>query len=249
MERVWITGGGSGIGRELALAYARRGANVWISGRRIDTLQAVVTDAESLPGRIAPLVLDVTNPQECQEVWNRLLKDSGGLERVILNAGDHKEMPVAEFSQQTIEHLMNVNFYGVTRLIEQALPWLLREGGQLAIVASLAGYRGLPLAAAYGASKGALINMTEAMRAELQDSRVDLRLINPGFVKTPLTDRNTFEMPSLINADEAARRIVKGLDGSGFEIRFPTAFAATLRLLSMLPYRLYFALIRKITSQ
>jgi len=249
MERVWITGGGSGIGRELALAYAHRGANVWISGRRLEVLQSVEQEAESLSGKVVPLELDVTNSQECQAVWQRLLEESGGLERVILNAGDHKEMPVAEFSQQTIEHLMNVNFYGVTRLVELALPWLSKEGGQLAVVASLAGYRGLPLAAAYGASKGALINMTEAMRAELQGSRVDIRLINPGFVRTPLTDRNRFEMPGLINADEAARRIVKGLDGSSFEIRFPTAFAATLRLLSMLPYRLYFALIRKLTSQ
>lgn len=249
MERVWITGGGTGIGRELALAYAERGANVWISGRRAEVLEEVIVLAKSLPGRIQPLVLDVTDSNACKLAWELLLEQSGGLERIILNAGDHKEMPVAEFSQQTIEHLMNVNFYGVTRLIELALPWLSKEGGQLAIVASLAGYRGLPLAAAYGASKGALINMTEAMRAELQGSRVDLRLINPGFVKTPLTDRNTFEMPSLIDADEAARRILKGLDGSNFEIRFPTAFAATLRLLSMLPYKVYFALIRKLTSQ
>lgn len=249
MERVWITGGGTGIGRELALAYARRGAQVWISGRRLEVLQQVADASAHFTGRVHCAPLDVTDSQACKEVWDKLLVESGGFERIILNAGDHREMPVEEFSQSTIEHLMNVNFFGVTRLVEQVLPWMLKQGGQLAIVASLAGYRGLPLAAAYGASKGALINMTEAMRAELQGGLVDLRLINPGFVRTPLTDRNQFEMPSLIDADVAAQRIITGLDGQRFEIRFPSVFAATLRLLSMLPYRLYFALIRKITSQ
>ncbi|HSG03919.1 MAG TPA: SDR family NAD(P)-dependent oxidoreductase [Marinobacterium sp.] len=249
MERIWITGGGTGIGRELALAYAQRGSRVWISGRRLEVLQEVANEARGYSGEVHCAPLDVTDSSACEQVWSTILDESGGVERVILNAGDHREMPVEAFSQQTMEHLINVNLFGVTRLIEQVLPWMLQQGGQLAIVASLAGYRGLPLAAAYGASKAALINMTEAMRAELEGGPVDLRLINPGFVRTPLTDRNQFEMPSLIDADVAAQRIISGLDGKCFEIRFPTMFAATLRLLSMLPYRLYFALIRKITSK
>ena len=249
MESVWITGGGTGIGRELALTYARRGAQVWISGRRAEVLAQVVAEAESLQGQVSAVVLDVTDAQACAEAWRQVSDAAGKLNRIILNAGDHREMPAVEFNQQTVEHLMNVNFYGVTRLIEQILPDLRVQGGQLAVVASLAGYRGLPLAAAYGASKAALINLTEALRVELDDGPVDLRLINPGFVRTPLTDRNQFEMPSLIDADEAAKRIVKGLDGTAFEIRFPTLFAGTLRALSMLPYRLYFALIKRITAQ
>lgn len=248
MERIWITGGGTGIGRELALSYARRGAHVWISGRREGVLIDVVSQAQGLAGCVKALVLDVTDSAQCASAWQLLLEQSGGIDRVILNAGDHREMPAAEFNQATIEYLMNVNYFGVTRLIEQALPYLRQHGGQLAVVASLAGYRGLPLAAAYGASKAALINLTEALRVELQESAVDLRLINPGFVKTPLTDQNQFEMPSLIDADQAAERIIKGLDGSSFEIRFPTLFAATLRLLALIPYRLYFKLIKKITS-
>ena len=249
MESIWITGGGTGIGRELALVYARRGARVWISGRRAEVLAQVVAQAEPLQGSIAAVALDVTDSQACAEAWRQVSEAAGRVDRIILNAGDHREMPAAEFSQEIVEHLMNVNFYGVTRLIEQILPQLREQGGQLAVVASLAGYRGLPLAAAYGASKAALINLTEALRVELEDSLVDLRLINPGFVRTPLTDRNQFEMPSLIDADDAAQRIVKGLDGGAFEIRFPTLFAGTLRALSMLPYRLYFALIKRITAQ
>ena len=249
MESVWITGGGTGIGRELALAYARRGAQVWISGRRADVLAEVVSEAEALSGSVASVVLDVTDQQACAEAWRQVSEHAGAVDRIILNAGDHREMPAAEFNQETVEHLMNVNFYGVTRLIEQVLPDLRQHGGQLAVVASLAGYRGLPLAAAYGASKAALINLTEALRVELEGGPVDLRLINPGFVRTPLTDRNQFEMPSLIDPDEAAQRIIKGLDGNAFEIRFPTVFAGTLRALSMLPYKLYFALVKRITAQ
>lgn len=249
MERVWITGGGTGIGRELALAYAKRGAKVWISGRRAAPLEQVAAEAEAFQGAVTPVVLDVTDSNACQQVWQTLLQESGGFERIILNAGDHREMPATEFSQQTVAYLMDVNFFGVTRLIELILPELRQRGGQLAVVASLAGYRGLPLAAAYGASKAALINLTEALRVELQSGPVDIRLINPGFVRTPLTARNQFEMPSLIDADHAARRIIRGLDGSAFEIRFPSLFAATLQLFSMLPYRLYFALIKRVTSK
>lgn len=249
MERVWITGGGTGIGRELALAYAKRGAKVWISGRRAALLEQVASDAKAFQGAVTPVVLDVTDSSACQQVWQTLLLESGGFERIILNAGDHREMPATEFSQQTVAYLMDVNFFGVTRLIELILPELRQRGVQLAVVASLAGYRGLPLAAAYGASKAALINLTEAMRVELQSGPVDIRLINPGFVRTPLTARNQFEMPSLIDADDAAQRIIRGLDGSAFEIRFPSLFAATLRLFSMLPYCLYFALIKRVTSK
>lgn len=248
-ERVWITGGGTGIGRELALAYAKRGATVWISGRREAVLQQVVADASDCRGSISTLVLDVTDAQACEKVCEQLWVQSGGLDRIILNAGDHREMPASEFNQQTVEYLMDVNFFGVTRIIQHLLPYLHQQGGQLAVVASLAGYRGLPLAAAYGASKAALINLTEALRVELEGGPVDLRLINPGFVRTPLTDRNAFEMPSLIEPEDAAARIVEGLDGKRFEIRFPTLFAATLRVLSMLPYSLYLSLIKRITSK
>lgn len=248
-ERIWITGGGSGIGRALALAFAARGAEVWISGRRISALEEVVQTAASLTGQVYAEPLDVTDSTACRELWGRLLDQSGGFERIILSAGDHIEMPAASFSQPRLEYLMDVNFYGVTRIIEQALPWLEQQGGQLSVVASLAGYRGLPRAAAYGASKAALINLVESLASELKGSSVDLRLINPGFVKTPLTDRNRFRMPGIIPVEEAAQIIIEGLDKRSFEIRFPSGFARVLSLLSMLPYSVYFALIRKITSQ
>ena len=113
MESVWITGGGTGIGRELALAYARRGAQVWISGRRTEVLSQVVAEAESLQGQVSAVVLDVTDAQACAEAWRQVSDAAGKVNRIILNAGDHREMPAAEFNQQTVEHLMNVNFYGV----------------------------------------------------------------------------------------------------------------------------------------
>jgi short-subunit dehydrogenase len=126
--------------------------------------------------------------------------------------------------------------------------FLRQEKGHIAIVASVGGYSGLPQALIYGATKAACINMAETMYLDLQPKNIAVTLINPGFVKTPLTDKNTFNMPALVSAEEAASEIIRGLERGHFEIHFPKRFTVWLKLLRILPYRLYFYLIHKVTG-
>lgn len=243
---VWITGGGAGIGRALALRLCRDGARVAISARTAESLDAVRDDAAGLPGQILPVPLDVTDREAVAEAAEAIEAEIGPLDLVVLNAGTHKPMPARDFSSEVFETLIAVNLMGVVHGLDAILPrFLERRSGQIAVVSSVAGYRGLPTAAAYGATKAALINMCEALKPELDAAGVSLSLINPGFVQTPLTDRNTFNMPFLISAENAAERIVAGLRKGKFEITFPRRFTWWLKLARGLPYFLFFRISRR----
>jgi short-subunit dehydrogenase len=242
-SRVWIIGGSTGIGAALAKAYLEEGYEVWVSARSKERLSMF---AESIGCQFIPL--DVTDRDSCISAWTAICQEAIP-DKVIISSGTHQEMPVTNFNAENCNTLMQVNYFGVVYLLEAILPTYLKSGGQIGVIASLAGYRGLPYASSYGASKAAVINLCESLRVELEDSNVDLRLINPGFVKTPLTDKNQFQMPSLISPEQAAAEIVKGLKGRGFEIRFPKLFAATLALLRHLPYKLYFPLVKRVTKR
>lgn len=236
---VWITGGGSGIGRSLALALSRQGWKVVISGRNRQRLEEVA--AEGLDARILPKVADVTDLPVLCRVLAEIETEAGPIEMAVLNAGDYTPMGLDDFDTGLFRRLIEVNFLGVVNCLQALLPGMLaRRSGQILISASLSGYRGLPKAAPYGASKAALISMAESLYPELKSKGVRLRLINPGFVRSALTDKNDFGMPFLISAEQAAREIVKRLPSDSFEIAFPTPFAAILKLMRCLPYRLYF---------
>lgn len=242
-SRVWIVGGSTGIGAALAEACLEEGYEVLASARNEERLS---TFAKSIGCQFMPM--DVTDRQSCIAAWEAICQE-GIPEKVIISSGTHQEMPVTEFNAENCESLMQVNYFGVVYLLEAILPTYLKSGGQIGVIASLAGYRGLPYASSYGASKAAVINLCESLRVELENTKVDLRLINPGFVKTPLTDKNQFQMPSLISPEQAAAEIIKGINGSGFEIRFPKLFAATLALFRHLPYKLYFPLVKRVTKR
>ncbi len=248
-ELIWITGASQGIGKALALAYAKAGNTVAISARNQDKLQEVVDEAASLTGRILALPCDVTDKEQVTESLNQLIQQERLPDRVILNAGTHQPMAASEFKAETVNKLLTINTMGAAIPLEALLPhYLEQKRGQIAIVASVAGYRGLPTASAYGASKAALINLAESLRSELYSSGVDIRLVNPGFVKTPLTDKNEFDMPFLISVEEAARSITKGLAGKNFEVVFPTRMAIAMSLLKWLPDRIFFPMINKGTG-
>jgi short-subunit dehydrogenase len=243
VNSAWIIGAGSGIGAALADKLSRQGVRLILSGRSPEKLEGV---AQRMLNPVTCEVLDVTEVESVNTVWQKISADRVP-NLIVISSGDYVETPLSELSPEISRHLMEVNYQGVVNLMSALLPKCLEQGCQIAVVASLAGYTGLPKASAYGASKAAVINYIESLKLELLDTSVDLRLINPGFVKTPLTDKNQFKMPDLITAEQAATEIVKGLSGTAFEIRFPKRFARIMSFISLLPYRIKLSLIKRIT--
>lgn len=241
---VWITGAGKGIGRALAKRMANDGWAVAASARTEQDLKSL--QSECPKGSINCFLLDVTDPVATSSVVARIVNEVGTINLVVLNAGNHIPMTVKNFSSKTVRTLIDTNLMGTVYGLEQIIPMFSdRKHGHIAVVASLAGYRGLPTSSAYGASKAALINMCESLKPELDLVGVKLTLINPGFVKTPLTDKNEFPMPFLIPVEEAVDAIIEGLKTSAFEISFPLRFALLMKVLRVLPHRIYFALTNK----
>jgi short-subunit dehydrogenase len=245
--RVWITGASSGIGAALARRLARDGCEVVASARSTGKLAALARDA----GRsIVPWPLDITDHGAVQAVVARIEVERGPIDVAVPNAGTHQPVEAGEFTAAGLRALIELNVMGTAACLEAVMPRMIARGrGRIAVVASVAGYRGLPTGAYYGASKAALINLTESLRFDLDRAGVTIQLIDPGFVRTPLTDRNDFPMPFLIDADLAADRIARGLRSSRFEIAFPRRFVAILKLLRLLPYRLYFPLGNRATRR
>jgi short-subunit dehydrogenase len=243
--RVWLIGASTGIGAATARRLLAEGARVAISARQTERLSEVA--AGHANARVEPL--DFTDSTQVAAAWQRIRVAWGGVDLVLVVAGTHAEIRAWELTEQNAMALLETNLLGVIKTTAVVLPALLAQGkGAIGIVSSVAGYRGLPKALVYGASKAALINFTETLYLDLHPKGLGVYLINPGFVRTPLTDRNEFRMPYLISADEAATAIVDGIVKGEFEIDFPKAFTRQLKLLRILPYRWYFALIRRVTG-
>lgn len=244
---VWITGASSGIGRELALLYAESGHTVYASARGESALQALADESAALAGDIVAEPVDVTDNESILRAFKNMQSAGEAPDLVILNAGYYN--PV-EFDQVDLDHFektYDVNLRGVVRCLLPALNlFRQRQQGHIAIVSSVSGYRGLPKAAAYGSSKAALINLAESLKPECNANGIKISLINPGFVKSKLTDRNSFSMPFLMETRPAAKRIVKGLEKDGFEVTFPKRFTYILKLFRILPYRLYFLITKSL---
>lgn len=246
--RLWITGAGKGIGRAVAWEYARRGWAVAVSARTKTDLDALAAEAAArkLPGQIYPFPADVTDQDALKLTFKAIEHDLGPLDQVILNAGTHVLNSARHFDVAPFRTLMEINFMGVVNGLSAVVPtFVSRRRGHVGVVSSVAGYSGLPLASAYGATKAALINMCEALYRELAVQGVSLSVICPGFVRTPLTDKNDFPMPFLMEADAAAAAIFDGMARRKFEIAFPALFVLFLKFLRLLPYRLYFVAVKR----
>jgi short-subunit dehydrogenase len=249
--RLWITGAGKGIGRAVALEYAARGWTVAISARTAADLNAVARaagDAQA-PGRIHAFACDVTDQDALKQTFKEVEHAIGPLDQVIFNAGTHIPNAPHNFSVAPFRTLMEINYMGTVNGLSAVIPaFLERRAGHIGVVSSVAGYRGLPNASAYGATKAALINMCEALKPQLERAGVTISVINPGFVRTPLTDKNEFPMPFLMEPEDAARAVFAGMAKRKFEIAFPAPFVLMLKVLRVLPYGLYFALVKRITG-
>jgi short-subunit dehydrogenase len=246
-KRVWVIGASQGIGEAIARELLTRKARVALSARNRQALDALAARAD--PGDALVMPLDVTRPEELSAAFEALYAQWGAVDLVLIVAGTHRPVRAWEIDQQFTRMLVETNLMGVLNTLDAIMPRFLAQGqGGLAIVSSVAGYRGLPTALVYGATKAALINLAETLYLDLRPRGFSVYLINPGFVKTPLTDKNPFKMPALISAQEAASATLAGLERGRFEIHFPRRFTFLMKLMQLLPYRLYFALVRRITG-
>ena len=241
-RRVWLVGASSGIGAALATLLLERGARVALTSRSRDALDALVAghgDALVLPA-------DVTDADGLAAAHAQILAAWGGVDLAIFNAGTHESMRAWELDLAKAKTLIDTNLKGVLNGLAAALPDMLaQKSGAVAVVASVAGYAGLPTSLVYGATKAALINLAETLYLDLAPKGLGVHLICPGFVATPLTAKNEFAMPALIPATQAAHEIVAGLERGEFEIHFPKRFTRLVKLLRLLPYRWYFWLVHK----
>jgi short-subunit dehydrogenase len=232
--RVWVTGASSGIGAALARELADRGASVAISARSADKL------AEVAGGRMHVEPVDVTDRAATVAAAAAVREALGGLDVAVLNAGTWSRFRVDEWDSDVFADHIRTNLMGTVHTLEGVVPTMLAEGrGRIVGVASVAGYRGLPGSEAYGASKAALLNLLEALRGALAPRGVVVQTVSPGFVKTPMTDRNTFPMPFLIPADAAARTIADGIEKGKAEIVFPVPMMLLMKTVRLLPVRVW----------
>lgn len=244
-KRVWVIGASTGIGRATAHLLVELGARVAFSARSIDKLLATTT---GLPrALVAPL--DVTWRDSVGGAADLIVKEWGGVDLVLVVAGGYNEMRADSFDLDAANAMLDLNLRGVFNCLDVVLPQLLRQGqGGIGIVSSVAGYGGLPKSLVYGPTKAALINLSESLYLDLHPKGIGVYQINPGFVETPLTANNDFKMPALMSPEDAAHALVDGLERGQFHIHFPKRFTNSMRLARLLPYRLYFWLIHKVTG-
>lgn len=245
-RRIWITGASSGIGRALAIELSRSGARLVISGRDTERLNAVA--AECSGGEMMVLPLDVASRDASQQAAALIRERFGALDSVVLNAGICEYVDLPDFDAGLVKRVMDINFMGMVYGVEAVLP-LLRDGvtPHLVGMSSTVAYTGLPRAEAYGTSKAAIRYFLQALRVDLIPQKIDVSIICPGFVKTPLTDLNDFPMPMRISVEQAAVAIRRGMERRVHEIRFPTLFSLVLMGFALLPSRLRTRLLRPLS--
>ena len=243
MKNIWITGASSGIGRALALKFAKEGWQVAASARRRNLLEEISRSNEN----ISTFPLDVTDSEKCKEVFNQIKEKYKNIEISVFCTGIHDPKSEKELNLDKIRKIMEVNFFGTINSINAVYNYYKeKKSGQISIMSSVAGYRGLPAAGAYCASKSALTSFAESLCFDLKRKNVRVSVISPGFIKTPMTDQNEFPMPMIKSPDFAAEQIFKGLTKKNvFEIHFPKTFTSIMKVLQIMPNSIYFNLVER----
>ena len=243
-RNIWVIGASSGIGAALATELVARGARVAISARRNDELGAVAA------GRMTVVPVDVTDRAGVDAAVSQVRDELGEIDMVVYNAGFWERMDANAWDRDLFARHVEVNLLGLNNCVGAVLPEMMQAGrGQLVSVASVAGYRGLAGAEAYGATKAAQINLLEALRGAVASRGISVTTVCPGFVRTDLTAKNTFPMPFMIDADTAARSICDGLERGRMEIVFPLPMAVLMKVARLLPVRVWAAISRQVTSR
>ena len=241
-KKVWITGASSGIGKALAEKFSLEGWKVAISARRKEIL-----DEMAEKENIFSYPLDVTNQNQIKDVFSKIINDFGDLDLCVFSSGTYDPKLEQEINIKQNKFVMETNFFGVLYCIKTVEKYFKeKKEGHISIVSSIAGYRGLPNSSGYGPSKAALTNLTESLYFDFKKHNVRISLVSPGFIKTPLTDKNEFQMPFIKSPQFAAEKMFNGLTKTkAFEIHFPKALTVILKLLRILPYKIYLYLIDK----
>ena len=245
-KTIWITGGSTGIGRALAEKFASKGWNVAISARRENLLKEISDSHEN----IHEFPLDVTDKIKCKEVFEKIKNKFENVDICFFSTGTWDPKKEKDIDVEQIENVFKVNFFGTLNSIKAVEEYFKnRKKGTITIVSSIAGYRGLPNSTGYGPSKSALNNLAESLYFDFKRSNVRVCLVSPGFIKTPMTDKNDFKMPFLKTTEYAAEKIYDGLiNKKVFEIHFPKTLTLILKIFSFLPSTIYFGLISKMTK-
>ena len=245
-KTIWITGGSTGIGKALAIKFSNKGWNVAISARRVELLDELSNQHEN----ITAFPLDVTNKIKCNEVFNQIINKYTNLDICFFSTGTWNPKKEKDIDVEQIEEVFKVNFFGTVNSIKAVEQFFKNQkSGIITIVSSIAGYRGLPNSTGYGPSKSALNNLAESLYFDFKRFNVRVCLVSPGFIKTPMTDKNDFKMPFLKTPEYAANKIYDGLiNKDNFEIHFPKVLTVMLKILSFLPSKIYFSLVGKLTK-
>ena len=243
---VWITGASSGIGKSLALKFAKEGWNVAISARRENLLNEISESNEN----IKSFPLDVTDKIKCKDVFDKVKNQFGNVDICFFSTGTWSPKKEKDIDVEQIENVFKVNFFGTLNCIKAVEEYFKnKKDGTITIVSSIAGYRGLPNTTGYGPSKSALISLAESLYFDFEKHNVRVCLVSPGFIKTPMTDKNDFKMPFLKTPEFSADKIYDGLiNKKNFEIHFPKELTLTLKLFKLLPSKVYFNLVKKLTK-
>tara|TARA_B100000035_G_C20979020_1_gene544556 strand:+ start:248 stop:1000 length:753 start_codon:yes stop_codon:yes gene_type:complete len=245
-KKIWITGASSGIGKAVAEKFALNGWKVAVSARRKELL-----DKMSESENIFAFPCDVTDKKQVIETFNNIIKQFGNLDICLFSSGTYDPKNEKSIDSEKIKNVINVNFFGVIECVKTVENYFKeRKNGQISIVSSIAGYRGLPNSSGYGPSKAALTNFAESIYFEFKKYNVRVSVISPGFIKTPLTDKNEFKMPFLRSPEFAAKKIYDGLiNSNSFEIHFPKQLTLLLKFFRILPYKIYLFLIDKFVKR
>jgi len=240
---IWITGGSSGIGKALAYKFANEGWQVALSARREELLNEISKSNNN----IHSFPLDVLDVEKCKEVFNKIVSKFKNIDIAVFSTGIHDPNSEKKLNLDSIRKIMETNFFGTINSINSVYNYFKeKKSGHISIVSSVAGYRGLPIAGAYCASKSALISYAESLYFDMKRFNVRVSVVNPGFIKTPMTDQNPFPMPMIVSAKFAAEEMFKGLTKSNsFEIHFPKKFTFIMKILKIMPNWLYLKLIKK----
>ena len=235
-KKIWITGASSGIGKALAQKFAAEGWKVAVSARRKEILNEMANDEN-----ITSYPLDVTDQNQINDVFSKIINEFGSLDLCVFSSGTYDPKLEQEINIKQNKFVMETNFFGVLYCIKSVEKYFKdKQDGHISIVSSVAAYRGLPNSSGYGPSKAALTNLTESLYFDFKKHNVRISLVSPGFIKTPLTDKNEFPMPFIKSPEFAAEKMFNGLTkNKTFEIHFPKALTLLLKFLRILPYRVY----------